>query len=221
MTFLKTARCEGWAKIVIWCAQFGRQVLSQPIQLGLISRTARSAGRGAARADAPQARVQLRDGSHAPLLPALKEGHAVRPLRDQRLQLLLRRRLGLRLNIRGVLGVIRAVDGARRALRQASPLHQSVLLLPQPVSPGIHSVTLMDLKCQIFRQFACKLVNFASKSDAHITACAPAGVGVAAPRAGCAVCNSRDHDAPRWGGGAVSSRLTTEHVHIRTWSVCV
>ena len=81
--------------------------------------------------------------------------------------------------------------------------------------------TLMDLKCQIFRQFACKLVNFASKSDAHITVCAPAGVGVAAPRAGCAVCNSRDHDAPRWGGGAVSSRLTTEHVHIRTWSVCV
>ena len=89
------------------------------------------------------------------------------------------------------------------------------------MSPGIHSVTLMDLKCQFFRQFACKLVNFASKSDAHITACAPAGVGVAAPRAGCAVCNSRDHDAPRWGGGAVSSRLTTEHVHIRTWSVCV
>ena len=91
----------------------------------------------------------------------------------------------------------------------------------KPVSPEIHSVTLMDLKCQIFRQFACKLVNFASKSDAHITACAPAGVGLAAPRAGCAVCNSRDHDARRWGGGAVSSRLTTEHVHIRTWSVCV
>ena len=115
----------------------------------------------------------------------------------------------------------------RTRIASQTTAHQSCLRgactveAEQPVSPGIHSVTLMDLKCQFFRQFACKLVNFASKSDAHITACAPAGVGVAAPRAGCAVCNSRDHDARRWGGGAVSSRLTTEHVHIRTWSVCV
>ena len=96
------------------------------------------------------------------------------------------------------------------------------------MSPGIHSVTLMDLKCQFFRQFACKLVNFASKSDAHITACAPAGVGVAAPRAGCAVSrvqhSPRDHVhaiAPRWPpprGGAVSS---VDDPNIRTWSVCV
>ena len=62
----------------------------------------------------------------------------------------------------------------------------------------------------------------------HHTACAPAGVGVAAPRAGCAVSrvqhSPRDHVhaiAPRWPpprGGAVSS---VDDPNIRTWSVCV
>ena len=53
-------------------------------------------------------------------------------------------------------------DWVRKFIRHV-PFTQFVNREVQPVSPGIHSVTLMDLKCQICRQFCTQTCHFASK----------------------------------------------------------